>query len=99
MIRAYLDSDSEEVVRLVQLNTPKYFHISEEQDLRNYLANEKEDYFIVESNGEIIAAAQEERFSRKKHDSSFPKKAIECVLKEGNLKLNQILLTQYLINH
>ena len=40
--------------------------------------------------GEIIAAAQEQRFSRKKHDSSFPKKAIECVLKEGNLKLNQI---------
>ena len=26
--------------------------------------------------GEIISAAQEERFSRKKHDSSFPKNAV-----------------------
>lgn len=31
-------------------------------------------------NGEIIAAAQEERFTRKKHDSSFPKNAIEFCL-------------------
>ena len=42
------------------------------------------------SNGKIIAAAQEERFSRKKHDSSYPFNAIEYVLKEGNLKLNKI---------
>jgi len=32
-------------------------------------------------NGEIIAAAQEERFSRKKHDSSFPNDAIKFCLK------------------
>ena len=31
--------------------------------------------------GEIIAAAQEERFTRKKHDSSFPKNAVDFVLK------------------
>ena len=31
--------------------------------------------------GEIIAAAQEERFSRKKHDARFPKHAIEYCLK------------------
>ncbi len=41
-------------------------------------------------NGEIIAAAQEERFTRKKHDSSYPYYAIEFVLKYGNLKLNEI---------
>ena len=35
-------------------------------------------------NGEIIAAAQEERFSRKKHDSRFPKNAISYCLKSGN---------------
>ncbi len=40
--------------------------------------------------GEIIAAAQEERFTRKKHDSSYPFNAIEFVLKEANLKLNKI---------
>ena len=35
--------------------------------------------------GEIVAAAQEERFSRKKHDASFPAKAIEYCLKEAGL--------------
>jgi carbamoyltransferase len=35
--------------------------------------------------GKIIAAAQEERFTRKKHDFSFPKNAIDYCLKEGGL--------------
>jgi carbamoyltransferase len=41
-------------------------------------------------NGDIIAAAQEERFTRKKHDSSYPKNAINYILKEAGLKLNEI---------
>ncbi len=40
--------------------------------------------------GEIIAAAQEERFTRKKHDASYPKKAINYVLKEAGLKLSEV---------
>ena len=36
--------------------------------------------------GRIISAAQEERFTRKKHDFSFPKKAINYCLKEADLK-------------
>lgn len=36
--------------------------------------------------GKIIAAAQEERFSRKKHDPSFPAAAIQSCLKEGNIQ-------------
>ncbi len=40
--------------------------------------------------GEIIAAAQEERFTRKKHDSSFPKNALDFVLKFSKLKLSDI---------
>ncbi len=40
--------------------------------------------------GEIIAAAQEERFTRIKHDESFPQNAIKYVLEESNLKLHQI---------
>ncbi|HRS98288.1 MAG TPA: carbamoyltransferase N-terminal domain-containing protein, partial [Smithella sp.] len=35
--------------------------------------------------GEIIAAAQEERFTRKKHDFSFPQNAIRYCLKEGGI--------------
>ena len=40
--------------------------------------------------GEIIAAAQEERFTRKKHDSSFPINAIRFVLNYSKLKLSDI---------
>ena len=40
--------------------------------------------------GKIIAAAQEERFTRKKHDSSYPFNAIEFVLKFSNLKLSEV---------
>ena len=36
-------------------------------------------------NGEIVAAAQEERFTRKKHDFAFPHNAINYCLKEGVL--------------
>ena len=41
-------------------------------------------------NGEIIAAAQEERFTRKKHDASYPENAINYVLKEAGLKLSMV---------
>ena len=40
--------------------------------------------------GKIIAAAQEERFTRKKHDSSYPFNAVEYVLKEGKVKLSEL---------
>ena len=41
-------------------------------------------------NGEIVAAAQEERFTRIKHDSNYPFNAIKYILDNSNLKLNQI---------
>jgi len=41
-------------------------------------------------NGEIIYAAQEERFSRKKHDFSFPDKSINYILNNYNLNLSDI---------
>ena len=40
--------------------------------------------------GKIIAAAQEERFSRKKHDSSYPYNAVKFVLNEAKLELKKI---------
>ena len=40
--------------------------------------------------GKIIAAAQEERFTRKKHDPSYPFHSINYVLKEGNIKLKDV---------
>ncbi|MDC1151082.1 carbamoyltransferase [Pelagibacteraceae bacterium] len=40
--------------------------------------------------GEIVAATQEERFTRKKHDSNYPKNAIDFVLNYCNLKLSEV---------
>lgn len=41
-------------------------------------------------NGAIVAAAQEERFSRKKHDARFPSRAIEYCLREAGLDLKDV---------
>ena len=40
--------------------------------------------------GEVIAAVQEERFSRKKHDSRFPKNAIAYCLNSQGINLSDI---------
>jgi len=40
--------------------------------------------------GEIIAAAHEERFTRKKHDASFPLKAAQYVLEEGGINYSDL---------
>jgi carbamoyltransferase len=40
--------------------------------------------------GKIVAAAQEERFTRKKHDYSFPTHAIEYCLSEAGLKASEL---------
>lgn len=40
--------------------------------------------------GEIVAAAQEERFTRKKHDAGFPKNAVEYCLQEAGISLADV---------
>ena len=40
--------------------------------------------------GEIVAAAQEERFSRKKHDAAMPERAIEYCLREANISADDL---------
>ena len=40
--------------------------------------------------GKIIAAAQEERFTRKKHDPGFPSNAIKFVLNFSNIRLSEV---------
>ena len=40
--------------------------------------------------GEVIAAAQEERFTRKKHDSSFPKHAIDFCLRQAGITADDL---------
>ncbi len=45
--------------------------------------------------GEIIAAAQEERFTRKKHDPGFPVNAVQYILEEAGLSANEIEYIAY----
>ena len=40
--------------------------------------------------GEIVAAAQEERFTRKKHDSDFPKHAVDYCLRQGTISGHEL---------
>jgi carbamoyltransferase len=40
--------------------------------------------------GEIVAAAQEERFTRKKHDAGFPARAVEYCLSEEGIRLDEV---------
>jgi carbamoyltransferase len=45
--------------------------------------------------GRIISAAQEERFTRKKHDSAFPENAINFCLQDSNLTVNDLNFVAY----
>ncbi len=45
--------------------------------------------------GVIIAAAQEERFSRKKHDHAFPKNAVAFCLEQGGISGDQLDLVTF----
>jgi carbamoyltransferase len=42
------------------------------------------------SDGKIIAAAQEERFTRKKHDAAFPKNAVQFCLRAGGIEIKDL---------
>jgi len=45
--------------------------------------------------GQIIAAAQEERFTRKKHDPAFPRMAVEYCLREGGIAVKDLDLVSF----
>lgn len=47
------------------------------------------------NDGEILSAAQEERFTRKKHDHNFPQKAIEFCLEDSRIKADQLDLVAF----
>ncbi len=45
--------------------------------------------------GKIVAAAQEERFTRKKHDAAFPTHAVEYCLRAGGVKIDDVDCVAY----
>lgn len=53
-IRKYAATDRENVIHLLRLNTPAFFSPAEEKDLIHYLGCEVEDYFVMESDAQIV---------------------------------------------
>jgi carbamoyltransferase len=45
--------------------------------------------------GRVVAAAQEERFTRKKHDAAFPTRAVDYCLREANITTRQLDLVGF----
>jgi len=95
MIREYSNKDKTKIIELLRKNTPEYFDTSEENDFKNYLENEVEDYFVYEENSEIIGAGginyfTEQKLARISWDMIHPKFHGNGIGKK---------LTEYRINH
>lgn len=95
MIREYSHKDKSRVIELLQLNTPKFFDSSEENDFDYYLDNELEDYFVYEENSLIIGAGginyfPEENRARISWDMIDPQSQGKGIGKK---------LTQYRVDH
>lgn len=54
-IRTYHPDDKETLIALFDLNCPQYFATEERADFIRYLDAEIEDYFVVESDGQLVA--------------------------------------------
>ncbi|WP_210490326.1 GNAT family N-acetyltransferase [Rufibacter aurantiacus] len=94
-IRTYKPEDKASVINLIKLNTPEFFHPTEQKDLEHYLDHEVEDYFVVEEDAEIIGAGginyfPEERIARISWDFIKPDLQGKGIGKK---------LTEYRINH
>ncbi len=55
-IRAYHPNDKPKLLAILKLNIPMYFAESEIADLNDYLENDIEQYFVIESANSIIGA-------------------------------------------
>ena len=53
-IRTVQKQDYEAIIKLLKLNTPLYFAKEEEKDLRYYLENHAENFFVIEMEKEIL---------------------------------------------
>ena len=54
VIREYRETDKNAVIDLIRQNTPEYFALEEEADFSNYLDSERELYFVLLFNKEIV---------------------------------------------
>jgi [ribosomal protein S18]-alanine N-acetyltransferase len=55
-MRAFRADDLDSVAAILRSNIPKYFREYEEKELRDYLAETADDYYVLEFGGEIVGA-------------------------------------------
>lgn len=67
LIRTYTNTDSPFVLQLLQLNTPVAFAPEELADFQHYLSTEKEDYFVVELNDQLVTCGGINYFQKEGH--------------------------------
>jgi len=53
-IRPYIPEDKDKLLQIIRTNTPTYFAPEEEADFADYLEGEREEYFVIESGGELV---------------------------------------------
>ena len=53
-IREYVDPDENEIIHLLRLNTPEFFAVDEEEDLKKYLETERELYYVLLCDNKIV---------------------------------------------
>lgn len=53
-IREYQPEDKSKVIHLLRLNTPQYFAVEEEKDFNRYLEDERELYYVLLYDDEIV---------------------------------------------
>ncbi len=56
IFRDYDPRDIERIVAIFLSNIPKYFVPAEEQELRDFLAENPDDYYVIEDEGEVVGA-------------------------------------------
>ncbi|QCR24956.1 GNAT family N-acetyltransferase [Pontibacter sp. SGAir0037] len=56
MIRAYSSKDKDDLLALIRLNMPAFFHPDEEQDFRDYLNHHARHYYVIEDEGMVLGA-------------------------------------------
>ena len=56
IIREYKASDKNELIAIMKLNVPKYFAENEIEDLKDYLENKIEKYFVVEIENKLVGS-------------------------------------------
>ena len=53
-IRTYKEEDKKNLIKIFRLNTPRFFAPEEEENFKNYLEDEIEHYFVLESKNQLV---------------------------------------------